>query len=332
MLSSINEGNLSLVINCASSFDVWKTLEKKFGVQSEARVLQLRYELNTLKKESLNVEDYCIKMKSIADKLASAGSPITEKDLMLTILNGLGSGFRDIATFITGSKMEYDDAYALLLTHETRLEQEQEDKGMFNANYAYYPKMFYAQSRGNFRRGGYTGGGFGNFGGRNHIMGRGNVHPQRFHSGGFRGGYGRGYSPGQTNTFNSFQVPRNPSQVTRGGFTGSNGMQGSSGNSEEITCQICFKTGHTADVCWHRFVEDYMPTLRGFGKGKGPRAAYFSNFEGFTPYQGYEDCDNLNYMSPNAYSSSTANNYSGSDSYIPAAAFVANCEGPADDG
>ena len=137
LLSSINEGTLSLVINCASSFDVWKTLEKKFGVQSEARVLQLRYELNTLKKESLNIEDYCIKMKSVAEKFASAGSPITEKDHMLTIVNELGSGFCDIATFITRSKMEYDDAYALLLTHETRLEQEHEDKGMFNANYAY---------------------------------------------------------------------------------------------------------------------------------------------------------------------------------------------------
>ncbi|KDO39053.1 hypothetical protein CISIN_1g0387333mg, partial [Citrus sinensis] len=34
-------------------------------------------------------------------------------------------GFRDIATLITGSRMEFDDAYALLLTHETRLEQQQ---------------------------------------------------------------------------------------------------------------------------------------------------------------------------------------------------------------
>lgn len=38
-------------------------------------------------------------MKSIADKLASVGSPITEKDFMLIILNNLGSGYRDIATF-----------------------------------------------------------------------------------------------------------------------------------------------------------------------------------------------------------------------------------------
>ena len=122
MLSSISEGTLNLVISCGSSFDVWRTLEKKFSVQYEVRVLQLKYELNTLRKESMSIEDYCIKMKIVADKLASAESPITEKDLMLTILNGLGADFRDIATFITSSKMDYDDAYALLLTHETRLE------------------------------------------------------------------------------------------------------------------------------------------------------------------------------------------------------------------
>ena len=251
---------------------------------------------------------------------------------MLTILNGLGPGFRDIATFITGSKMEYDDAYALLLTHETRLEQEHNDKSMFNANYEFYPKAFYVQSRGNFRRRGYTGDSFGNFGGRNHLFGRGNNNPQRLHIGSFRGGYGRGYSPGQTNAFNSFQTPMNPSLVIRGGFTGINGAQGSSGNGEEIICQICFKSGHTADICWHSFVEDYVATPRGFGNGKGPIAAYLSNFDGFIPYQGYEDYDNPSYMSPSFIPTSIANCYSGVDSYNPAAAFVANCEGTADDG
>ncbi|KAK9200295.1 hypothetical protein WN944_015492 [Citrus x changshan-huyou] len=194
LLSSLSEGILSLVINCESSFDIWKTLEKKFGVQSEARVLQLRYELNTLKKEALSVEDYCIKMKAIADKLASAGSSITKKDLMLTILNGLGSGYRDIATFITGSRMEFDYAYALLLTHETRLEQEQGDKSMFNANYAYtnayYPRADFAQPRGSFKRGGYSGG-------RTPFFPRGNMnYSPRMFNGGFRNGYGRGFFPG----------------------------------------------------------------------------------------------------------------------------------------
>ena len=155
---------------------------------------------------------------------------------------------------------------------------------MFNANYAHYPKAFYVQSRDNFRRRGYTGGSFGNFGSRNNLFGRGNNNPQRLHTGSFRGGYGRRYSLRQTNAFNSFQTPWNPSQVIRSGFTGINGAQGISGNGEEIICQICFKSGHVVDICWHRFVEDYVATPRGFGKGKGPRAAYLSNFDGFIPY------------------------------------------------
>ncbi|KAH9769131.1 retrovirus-related pol polyprotein from transposon RE1 [Citrus sinensis] len=88
-----------------------------------------------------------------------------DQTLLGWMLSSISEGYRDIATFITGSKMDYDDAYALLLTHETRLEQEQNDKSMFNANYAYtnayYPRAFYAQSRNNFRRGGYAGAQFG---------------------------------------------------------------------------------------------------------------------------------------------------------------------------
>ena len=72
----------------------------------------------------MSVDDYFIKMKSIVDKLTSVGSPITEKDLMLTILNALRPGYHDVATFITSFKMEFDDAYALLLTRETRLGQD----------------------------------------------------------------------------------------------------------------------------------------------------------------------------------------------------------------
>lgn len=37
--SSLSEGIISLVLNLDSSFVVWKTIEKKFGVQSHAKVL-----------------------------------------------------------------------------------------------------------------------------------------------------------------------------------------------------------------------------------------------------------------------------------------------------
>ncbi|KAL9432294.1 hypothetical protein AB3S75_027337 [Citrus x aurantiifolia] len=149
----------------------------------------------------MNVEDYCMKMKALADKLACAGSPLNDRELLMHILNGLGSGFLDIASFITACKMDFDDAYALLLTHESRIEQQEQDaKTVFNANFAQgMVNANFAQTRGNYRKGGYTGGFQGNYhSGRGPVTGRG--FPSRNFPGfnGFNGrypgfgGYGRG--------------------------------------------------------------------------------------------------------------------------------------------
>ena len=62
-------------------------------------------------------------MIMLSKKLTCAGDNISEKDLLIRTLNGLGSGYLDLASIITANKMSYDDAYALLLTHEARLEQ-----------------------------------------------------------------------------------------------------------------------------------------------------------------------------------------------------------------
>lgn len=40
----------SVFFTLVTLYDVWRTLKKKFGVQSEARVLQLRYEMNIMRK------------------------------------------------------------------------------------------------------------------------------------------------------------------------------------------------------------------------------------------------------------------------------------------
>lgn len=74
--------------------------------------------MNILRKDSMNIEEYCAKIKLLANKLVCVGDIITEKDLLMRILNGLGSGYLDLASIITANKMSYDNAYALLLTRE----------------------------------------------------------------------------------------------------------------------------------------------------------------------------------------------------------------------
>ena len=107
---------------------------------------------------------------------------------------------------------------------------------------------------GNFRMGGYNSGNYGNFGGRNNYFGRGNInYPMRMHNGNSRSGYGRGHLFAPNINPNSFQTPRIPFQFIRNGFTGVNGSQTIPGIGKEMTCQICFKSGHTAHICYEEY-------------------------------------------------------------------------------
>jgi len=69
LISSIFEPLLPQVVGLDSAGDVWAALEKSFLSQSSARVMQTRYQLATLKKGNLSIQDYFQKAKSLADIL-----------------------------------------------------------------------------------------------------------------------------------------------------------------------------------------------------------------------------------------------------------------------
>ena len=73
LLGSISEGMLGHVVRCASSQQIWSTLTSLFSSNSKARLLQLCFQLQMLKKGSMTIHDYFLKMKGIADTLASTG-------------------------------------------------------------------------------------------------------------------------------------------------------------------------------------------------------------------------------------------------------------------
>lgn len=56
-------------------------------------------------------------MKLFANKLACVGDNITEKELLMRILNGLRPGYLNPISIIIANKMGDDEAYTLLLTH-----------------------------------------------------------------------------------------------------------------------------------------------------------------------------------------------------------------------
>ncbi|KAL9448324.1 hypothetical protein AB3S75_015741 [Citrus x aurantiifolia] len=281
----------------------------------------------------MSVEEYCLKVKILADKLACAGSPMSDMDLLMQVLNGLGTSYLDLMSIITANKMSYDDAHALLLSHEARSEQSQNShntKVMFNANYGMMNSN-YAQVRGNNRIEG-----FGYRGYRRQIhhgninAGRGmtfNTYPKGFNTNSHN--FGRGNSmPMQ---FHKALPHPNPHSQ---GFIST----GTESDDNIPVCQRCHKLGHTADACWHRYIENYMPQSRQFGRGRGPKSAYMATFEPHTesaPYfDDFYDMNRSNYQSynldPVTYSSMPHCSYEMSSA--TGAACLDNFEGLVDEG
>ena len=63
----------------------WLGIEQQFLNNRESRAMLLDVEFRTLSQGILSIDDYCRKMKSMADALADFGEPINDRTLVLNV-------------------------------------------------------------------------------------------------------------------------------------------------------------------------------------------------------------------------------------------------------
>ncbi|KAL5739017.1 hypothetical protein ACOSQ2_028197 [Xanthoceras sorbifolium] len=125
LMSTLSESVLGRVTQCVTACEVWLTVTNMFSQSSMARIMHLRAQLQGMKKGSMKVSDYIVKIKGITDSLMAAGQVITEQDLVEYILGGLGLEFDPVVVNLTSKKEEINlqDAQFLIMNYESRLEQ-----------------------------------------------------------------------------------------------------------------------------------------------------------------------------------------------------------------
>ncbi|KAK0582434.1 hypothetical protein LWI29_025645 [Acer saccharum] len=125
ILSSISQELLPELVGCSTASEAWRTLEQLFTSQSRANVMQLKLQLQTLKKGGLSMTEYIMKKKSIIDALSFTGCVLTPDDKINAILGGLGPEYDSFVIPVTSMPNCYSlpEITALLLTHEVRIEQ-----------------------------------------------------------------------------------------------------------------------------------------------------------------------------------------------------------------
>ena len=97
MLSLINftltSQVFSLVVGITTSREVWNTLEQRFTSTSRANILNLKLELQSLKKGSDSVNGFLQKIKIAWDKLLAVGVVVDNEELISIVLRGLPKEF-----------------------------------------------------------------------------------------------------------------------------------------------------------------------------------------------------------------------------------------------
>ena len=113
---------LGHVIRCTSTTEIWSTLHEVFGIQSKARILQLHQQLQ-LKKGVTPIDEYALKKRTLANYLIVDGKPISDDEVILFILSGLGLEYESVVVNITSKDhITLQRVMFLLQNHEQRIE------------------------------------------------------------------------------------------------------------------------------------------------------------------------------------------------------------------
>jgi hypothetical protein len=123
LLSSLTREALLHVTCSTTSTDVWRTLVSLYFTQTRARSVNTRIALATTRKNQLSISDYFTKMRSYADEMASAGTALTDEELVSYILAGLDEDYNPVFTAIVArtDSVTLGDLYTQLLSFEQHL-------------------------------------------------------------------------------------------------------------------------------------------------------------------------------------------------------------------
>lgn len=123
--STLSSSILARVLGSVHSYEVWEKIHSYFQHQTRAKARQLRTELRHLSLEDKPVDEFLAKVKSLVDSLAYVGDPVSPKEHLDVILEGLAQDYDSVINVIEKEfvPMPIEQAEALILAQELRLKK-----------------------------------------------------------------------------------------------------------------------------------------------------------------------------------------------------------------
>ncbi|KAF8377299.1 hypothetical protein HHK36_030674 [Tetracentron sinense] len=123
LLASTSTMITPLLASCKTSHEAWTKLTRLYAGKSRTRVMRLKEDLTLNNRGNRTVTEFIQAIKLIADELSIIDHPVSDDDLTLYILNGLGPEYREIAAPIRAreNSLKFEELHDLLVGHESYL-------------------------------------------------------------------------------------------------------------------------------------------------------------------------------------------------------------------
>ncbi|OIT34755.1 hypothetical protein A4A49_58213, partial [Nicotiana attenuata] len=210
LMASVDPKITSAITKTSTSKQAWDSLHNLYANKSHTRVFSLRNSLATIKKNSRSMTEYLREIRNVADELATAGAPIPDDELAVKILSGLGP--------------EYDSISAAIQARDTPISYEELYNKLLNR------ELLLKHQEPNQSTSSITAA-MAQKASSNNFVPRNNKRGQPWRSQNSKQQYAPSYPRQQNASASPNWRPTAPPQQNR------------------PVCQLCGRTGHTANVC-----------------------------------------------------------------------------------
>ncbi|KAF5464237.1 hypothetical protein F2P56_014329 [Juglans regia] len=126
IFASVSKVVMPLIASVATSYSAWERLRRLYANKSRTHVMQLKEDLMLMHHGNKSVSDFLQFVKVLADELVVIDAPLSADDIMLYVLNGLGTDyFKEIVAPIRAREnpLSFEEFHDLLVGHEDYLKR-----------------------------------------------------------------------------------------------------------------------------------------------------------------------------------------------------------------
>ncbi|MCH94884.1 retrovirus-related Pol polyprotein from transposon TNT 1-94, partial [Trifolium medium] len=123
--STMTKEMLTSVIGSKQAWQIWDKIHAYFQTHTNAKAMQLRSELRSTSLENGTISEFLLRIQVLIDSLYAIGEPISPKEHLDVILEGLPQEYESTISLISGrfGSISIVEVKTLLLGHESRLER-----------------------------------------------------------------------------------------------------------------------------------------------------------------------------------------------------------------